>query len=146
MPIFDYVSIQIPVLKYHGERIVESSIINEFLEEAYPSSGNTLMPEEAIDKANARLAIDLCSFRFVPLYYRILIHEGDEQAKFSRMMLDTLREIDHLLRQASPSGPYWFGDQFTLVDIAFVPFLDRFVPLLFLQSPHLNRNGQSEDP
>ena len=46
-----------------------------------------------------------------------------------------IRDVDRQLRQAS-SGPFWFGEQFTLVDIAFFPFLDRCAhPGTCMQSP-----------
>ena len=41
------------------------------------------------------------------------------------MMLTTLRDIDAKLRQCSDAGPYFLGAQFTLVDIAYFPFIDR---------------------
>ena len=44
-----------------------------------------------------------------------------------QLMLTTLRDIDAKLRACSDAGPYFLGAQFTLVDIAYFPFIDRFV-------------------
>ena len=45
--------------------------------------------------------------------------------KLARMMLATLRELDLNMCTFCPAGPYFLGAQFTLVDIAYFPFIDR---------------------
>ena len=117
---------QVPVITYRGTAIYESSIINEFLEEQFPDQGASLLPKSATQRALARIAIDFCTFTLIPAFYRLLINKGNVSAH-SAQLLTILRELDSRLRAASATGPYWFGEQFTLVDIAFVPFVDRCV-------------------
>jgi glutathione S-transferase len=82
------------------------------------------MPQNPMLRAAARIAMDFCTFKFIPAFYRLLINkEGTNELK--TQFLAVLREIDARLREAAPSGPFWFGEQFTLVDISFVPFIDR---------------------
>jgi glutathione S-transferase len=88
------------------------------------------MPPSPLLRARARNLMDNCSSRFIPLFYRMLAHP-DLFDGISAMMLELLHHLDAQLREVSASGPYWFGEQFTLVDIAFFPFIDRCGSLLF---------------
>ena len=44
--------------------------------------------------------------------------------------LKLLREINDIFVRASPTGPYFLGETFSLADLAVVPFLARFSILL----------------
>jgi glutathione S-transferase len=82
------------------------------------------MPDSPISKAQVRMAMDLCSFQFEPVFYRMLFHTG-ERTILQKMMLGILKDLDKKLRDLSPAGPFWMGEQFTLADVVFAPFLDR---------------------
>ena len=112
-----------PILSYHGQIINESMTICEFLNDLHPD--NKLLPDDAFLRARARNIVDsTCMYKYIPLYYRMLVHT-DMRDGIGQMMLATLRDMDAQMREASQAGPYWFGAQFTLVDIAFFPFIDR---------------------
>ena len=116
--------LQTPVLTYRGRPIVDSIAICMFIDEAFPSD-NKLLPDDAFLRARARNIIDyVCTNKFNPLIYRMLAHT-DMREGIGQMMLATLRDMDAQMREVSQAGPYWFGAQFTLVDIAFFPFIDR---------------------
>jgi glutathione S-transferase len=111
---------------YQGVSIIESSIIVELLDELFPSSPQKLFPESALLRARARLAMESCNFRLAPLFYRILSQPAARPALVEQLFT-TIAEISKSLEKESPSGPYWFGEQFSIVDIVYFPFVDRSV-------------------
>ena len=119
------ISLQVPVLMYEGHTLKESNLICEFLDEAY-STGNSLMPRSALNRAMARAAFDFCNLRLMPLFYRMLTAH-DQRPATAEQLTAVFKELDVMLRESSHEGPFWFGEHFTLVDIVFFPFADRFV-------------------
>ena len=113
---------QTPVFVARGVPLTESMVICQYLDEEYAHT--PLMPDTPVARARARLAIEVCNFRLMPRFYAALAL-GPCPPLAVEQMLATLREIEGMLAEASPAGPYWFGAQFTIVDIAFFPFLDR---------------------
>ncbi len=117
---------KVPVLK-HGEwRVWESVIINEYLDEAFPTP--PLMPASAIAKAQARIWIDFANSRFVPTYTTLLRSPAAETQKQAAQELR-----DHLLfmereglSKLSDGGPYWLGETMSLVDLTFYPWFERW--------------------
>jgi glutathione S-transferase len=97
-----------------------------YLDEAFPSSGSRLMPDSALQRAQMKIAMDLCTYLLAPIFFR-MVTQGDDVPTMADLLDKCLNELGFQLGQASRSGPYWFGEQFTLVDIVFFPFLDRFV-------------------
>ena len=83
------------------------------------------MPETPMQRAHARIAIDYCTFKLVPAIFRLLMQSESMYAAES-MLLNVLRDLSARLTAASSAGPFWFGSQFTLVEVAFFPWLDRY--------------------
>ena len=115
---------QTPALVYQGTAIIESSIIIEFLDDMFPSSSRKLFPSTPILRARARIAMEHCTLRFAPLFYRILSQPASRDALVAQLFA-TLADISKSLEEESAAGPYWFGQQFSVVDILFFPFVDR---------------------
>lgn len=55
---------KVPAIKHGNDRVWESAIINEYLDEVFPEP--SLMPRDPIGKALARIWIDFANTRFVP--------------------------------------------------------------------------------
>lgn len=117
---------KVPLLK-HGDGVVyESAIINEYLEEVFPTPA--LLPSDPLRRAQARIWIDYCDTRFLPACHQFIQDRKDPQKqsenreKLSEVML--FMENEGLRRFSD--GPFWMGEQFTLVDIHYAPFLERF--------------------
>ena len=120
-----YLPIQVPIITYNSDTVFDSTVINEYLNETFPD--NKLMPESPVLRAKARNAIDyFTNYKLAPLFYRMLAHQ-EFYDRIRDMLLVVLKEMDKKLRENSGAGPYWFGEQFTLVDLALFPFIDRFV-------------------
>ena len=112
----------VPTLLHNGKSIYESLIVNEYIEEAWPQSPK-LMPSDAYDRAQARIWIDFISKKIVYPFYQILQQQDkDQQEQAKDCFLDGLRKFAAAMSHA---GPYFFGKELSLVDIALIPFALR---------------------
>ena len=106
----------------------------EYVDEAYPS--NPLLPADPLLRARCRLAIDFINRSICPSFYKYLQEQDDSK-------WDTLKEqlLQHMAsfgkqilendeKYSSEKGDYYLGGQFTLVDIALVPWYLSYLILL----------------
>ncbi len=118
---------KVPVLLQGGERIYESSIINEYLDETYPAP--PLMPDSPIARAQARIWMDYCGRRFSNASWNHM-QAGDDETKLETAtteLHECLRFMESEGLRKLSDGPYWLGDTISLVDIQFIPFFQRFL-------------------
>ncbi|KAJ8502710.1 hypothetical protein ONZ45_g11507 [Pleurotus djamor] len=111
----------VPAVEYKGKALYESLILCELFEEAFPDHKPNLLPLDPIGRAQARLAFDHISKTFVPAYFRLLISQTKDKQEAA------LEEVNEALRtfSAKIKGPYYFGEEFSLVDIAIAPWIVR---------------------
>jgi RNA polymerase-associated protein len=104
---------KVPVLEEGDFVLPESRVIMEYLEERYPQP--PLLPSQPAERALVRLRFE----RFADLsrpYYRVVFN-GESAA-----VLDVeLAKLDAALA----GSPYLAGSQFSLADIAYVPWIVR---------------------
>lgn len=81
------------------------------------------MPEDPYQQATARLWIDYINKDVVPAFFRLLQAQPSEPEK----QVSTLVEFKKVLSVISKEvkGPYFFGEQFSLVDAALAPWAVR---------------------
>jgi glutathione S-transferase len=114
---------KVPVLVVDDQPLFESNAIAEYLDETVAPR---LHPEDAVKRARNRAWND-----FVPDFSRGLggvTYAKNEEAmregfKMARQRLDRLEEA---LAERGNDGPYFNGDQLSLVDASYAPFLHRF--------------------
>jgi len=115
---------KVPVLRDEDALVYESTIINEYLEEVHTKP--SLSPENPGDRATARIWIDFDNVKFIPAYYRVLLEQ--DQSK-RQQIVDLLTEHLFFFEKNGFAkdwkGPYWLGQQFTLVDLAIYPHFER---------------------
>jgi glutathione S-transferase len=120
---------KVPVLLWGNDRVWESAVINEYLEEVFPEP--PLLPKEAGLRAIARIWIDFANTKFIPAFYKLLISQetqaqaewvGELQKHFQFMETEGLGKL-------SGNGPYWLGDSLSLVDLTFYPWFERLPAL-----------------
>ena len=117
---------KVPLLK-HGDGIVyESAIINEYLDEVFPDT--PLMPADPLQRAQARIWIDYCDTRFMPACHQLIQDRKNADKQVENRA--KLREVFTFMEQEGlrklSNGPYWMGTEFTLADVQFAPFVERF--------------------
>lgn len=118
----------VPALRQGDFMLRESLIINEYINEC--SAEPALLPATAQQRAAARLWIDYAGTNFVPLFYRLLkAQQAEEQGVVAGELCKVLAVLDETLKRSKGEGPYWFGWQVSLTDIAFYPWFERWAVL-----------------
>ena len=103
---------RVPVLEEDGRPLPESAVIMEFLEERYPEPA--LLPADAADRAAVRLLVFRDDDLTDPYY---AFRRGEGLDAFDK----ALRRFDAMLAEQ----PYLAGAEYSLADIAFVPWVIR---------------------
>ncbi|KAG5645414.1 hypothetical protein DXG03_006238 [Asterophora parasitica] len=113
----------VPAVEYKGKAIYESLVILEFLEDAYPDH-TPLLPSDPVERAIARIWVDFVSKSVVPAFQRLLQAQEQEKQDAAR------EELYVALRKFATEvkGPYFLGDEFSLVDVAIAPWVVRDYP------------------
>lgn len=120
---------KVPAIKHGDVELYESAIVNEYLDEVFPEP--PLLPKDPAQKAIARIWIDYANTRFAPAFNKLLRgQDAQEQEQGRREFTEALLYIEQEgLGKRSHNGAYWLGEQLSLVDISFYPWLER-LPLL----------------
>lgn len=109
--------------------LYESTVICEYLEEAYPDSGAGLLPQsDPYERARCRLWIDHVGSRIVPAWYKLMQHTGDKPHSIDEAregLHKHLKAFAQEMLDVGGSGPWFLGDVFSLVDVALVPWAQR---------------------
>lgn len=116
---------KVPAIVHDGATIYESAIINEYLDEVFKNP--PFMPADAGLRAKVRIWTDYCDDYFITDHYALLRNQDKTQHE---TLLDKVNRnlvfIEHEgLAKLSESGPYWLGQQVSLVDFAWYPFFER---------------------
>ncbi|KAJ9635641.1 hypothetical protein H2204_005815 [Knufia peltigerae] len=117
----------VPAIQHHGSPLHDSIVVSEYLEEAFfddnAASDTILPPSDPYQRGVARIWIDFINKSVVPPFFRLLQAQSDE-AEQKAMALQDLK--DALAAVSSQvKGPYFFGDQFSLVDAVIAPWAVR---------------------
>ena len=87
---------KIPVLIHHGKPICESSIIVQYIDEAWKNKSPQLLPSDPYLRAQARFWVDFVDKE--PLIYdagrRIWMSKGDEQDVAKKEFVDILKVLE----------------------------------------------------
>jgi len=111
----------VPAVEYKGKALYESLILCEFLEDAYPSYKPNILPADPFTKAYVRIWVDFVTKSIVPAFMRVIQAQDPEKQK--EYLKELLAAQSKLAEQVK--GPYFLGDEFSLVDIALAPWIVR---------------------
>ena len=151
--------------------IYESIVIAEYLDEHYSDTakhGPRLLPSgddslSAYERARCRLWIDHISSRIVPAFYRFLQHTPEKNSQYTiqdarvellKQMKTFFQEVIELDEERSelglPGGPWFLGEQFSLVDITLVPWALRLFLIEHYKQggvgiPDVGKGGEDEE-
>ena len=125
---------KVPVLK-HGECVVlDSSVINEYLDVVFPDV--PMMPRDALAHAWARQWIHFADESLFSHTSQLL--HGSSSSMHAQLLAKIEQDLLHLETHAFAAppfnppdgalarGPYWMGAEFSLVDAAFYPWFEQF--------------------
>ncbi|XP_060209436.1 probable glutathione S-transferase parC [Lycium barbarum] len=111
----------IPVLIHNGKPICESLIIVEYIDEVWKDK-SPLMPSDPYKRAQARFWADFIDKKVYGSGRRIWVTKGEEQEAAKKEFIDCLK----LLEGELGDNPYFNGENFGFVDVAFIPFYSWF--------------------
>ncbi|KAK0632187.1 glutathione S-transferase domain-containing protein [Immersiella caudata] len=110
--------------------LYESTVLCEYLDEAYPGENPLLpkgdAPEEVYERARCRLWMDHVGSRIVPAFYRLLQCNGGDEEGMEDARKGLLSALKLLTKEMAPDGGPWFlGQRFGLVDVMMAPWAKR---------------------
>jgi glutathione S-transferase len=120
---------KVPVLQHGEQRVWESAIINEYLDEAFPEP--PLLPKAPIQRAQARIWIHFADTRLFATTGKLLYgsSEPQQQAEAAKEVAEHLQFIEEEGLQKRSEGPYWLGQEISLVDLTYYPWFEQVVVL-----------------
>jgi len=114
---------KVPLVDYHGKLLWESSIIMEFFDELSKENGK-LLGDDPVVRAQQRIWIDFINNQIIPKFYRVMMTTGAEDFKEKIIVFEeSVKKFEDAI---SETGPFFGGDKLTMVDIAVVPWFERF--------------------
>lgn len=113
---------KVPVLQVGDQVLFESTVIVEYLNEAY---GTSLHPDDALARAHNRSWMEFGNECLMNGYNLIV---APNETEFNEQLNSILNKMDQLEQQLN-GGLYFNGDQLSLVDLSFTPFFQRLVYL-----------------
>jgi glutathione S-transferase len=110
---------KVPVLQVGEDVLFESAVINEYVDE---TNGDSLHPKDPLAKAKERAYIELSSAAMMNYFHATI--SKDEQGYLDKKV-DLEKNLNSLLDQFK--GPFFRGNEFSLVDTSVIPLLQRLV-------------------
>lgn len=108
----------VPALRVGNRLVFESSVIAEYLDEVTPPS---LLPAEPLLRAEQRAWTEFSSRLIFEQYSMMLATDEAELQENAKVLR---RDCETLERRMGP-GPYFGGEQFSIIDAAYAPLLCR---------------------
>jgi len=127
---------KVPVLVDEGGVVYESAIVDEYLEEQYPSV--RLLPADSAQRARIRIWIDFFNTRIHPAAHDMTRDKNPERAK--EQMAKYLEALENEMFDKR----FIVGD-YSLADITFIPFYvrrKRYGVAIDEKLPNLKRWGE----
>lgn len=113
---------KVPALRVteDGNEVVlfESAVINEFIDEVTPGR---LLPDDPVLRAQNRAWIEFSSTLFIDNYKMSIAATAEE---FNAIRDEQTGHLQRIEAELGP-GPFFNGDEFSLVDAAYAPFFMR---------------------
>lgn len=109
--------------------LYESTVILEYLEEAYPDHKPHFLPQDPYERARARIWIDYVSSRIIPSFHRFLQFQGQGTGAGASGIDAVRREfLNHLkewTKEMHSDGPFFLGRDIGLPDLVLAPWAIR---------------------
>eukprot|EP00039_Didymoeca_costata_P029611 m.25511 g.25511 ORF g.25511 m.25511 type:complete len:329 (-) comp7710_c0_seq2:48-1034(-) len=130
----------VPAVDHSGRKVWESLCVVEYVDNVFGQS--KLLPTDSHKRALARIWMDHAESRIQKSYYTMLMAQDPEQQK--KAMTTFLAECRKFAQAMGSSGPFFLGENFSMVDIALAPFWQRILWVgkhyRNLTLPHFDKN------
>lgn len=127
--------------------LFESTVICEYLDEVYADvekHGPSLYPADAYERARCRIWVDHIGTRIVPSFYRFCQHQPHSTYSLEAARAEFLGHVKTLVTEADSEGPFFLGEQFSMVDIMLAPWLVRMWILDYFKDGGVGIPGKGE--
>jgi glutathione S-transferase len=119
---------KVPVLKHGNNRVWESAIVNEYLEETFPNP--PLLPTEPIQRSRARIWINFADTRLFATTGKLLYGRAPHPRALLTELTEDLLFMEYEGLCKNPDNtPYWLGTELSLVDLTFHPWFEQIAVL-----------------
>jgi glutathione S-transferase len=115
----------VPTLRWHDKPLYESTVLVQFLEEAYPQHSPHLMPEDPYERWRVRVWTDFITTRIIPGFHRFLQYQGEGEGLDEKRQ-EFLDYIKDFVKAMDDKGPFFLGEEFGMVDVMIAPWAVRF--------------------
>ncbi|KAI9247971.1 glutathione S-transferase [Phascolomyces articulosus] len=122
-----YPEAKVPGVKCGDEFIAESLVIVELLHDLYPEA--KLYPIDPVKKAKMKFIIRLYNDKSEAAFHQFLFNQPATKESFTSFVESIsglYRRLNGFLLEASSSGPFYSGTEFSAFEIAVAPFLNQF--------------------
>ncbi|OCL03326.1 putative glutathione-S-transferase theta, GST [Glonium stellatum] len=117
----------VPTLQHNNKPLYESTVLCEFLEEAYPDHPPHLQPSDPYERARTRIWTDFVTTRIIPAYHRFLQYQAarDGAEGLQEARAEFLRYLKEFAAEMHGEGPFFLGEELSLVDVVLAPWAVR---------------------
>ncbi|KAI5361317.1 Putative glutathione S-transferase, Thioredoxin-like superfamily, glutathione Transferase family [Septoria linicola] len=116
----------VPTLQYDSKPLFESTVICEFLEDAYPNHGPHLLPQDPYERARTRIWTDFTTSRIIPAFHRFLQFQPmSDKTGLEEVRGEFLEKVKELAKELDPEGPFFLGEEPSLIDFVIAPWIVR---------------------
>uniref|UniRef100_J3N4A7 Glutathione S-transferase n=1 Tax=Oryza brachyantha TaxID=4533 RepID=J3N4A7_ORYBR len=109
---------KVPVLIHNGKPVCESQVIVQYLDEAFPAAGVSLLPSDPYDRAVARFWAAYIDDKFTPSWQKASLGlTEEEKAEALKQMLVAVDNLETAFKECSKGKPFFGGDTVGYLDI-----------------------------
>lgn len=122
---------KMPALDDNGRHLIESMVILDYLDDAYPQS--SLLPSNAMDRANVRLLGRLCDLYMMPQtgpLFRNMNPATRTAAEVDAAVATIRKALGDIEYYTSATGPFLAGNTVSQADCAVAPCLQTMLLIL----------------
>ncbi|KAL4555887.1 hypothetical protein LXL04_038519 [Taraxacum kok-saghyz] len=110
---------------HHGKPISESTIIVQYIDEAWQNNSPPFLPSDPYLRAQARFWADFIDKKISDARWRIWSTKGEDLERAKKEFIDGMKVLEGELGEK----PYLMGESFGYVDIVMAPLCSSFYAL-----------------
>ncbi|KAK7473034.1 hypothetical protein VKT23_001138 [Stygiomarasmius scandens] len=117
----------VPTLEYDNKPLYESTVVQEFLEDAYPDHTPHLLPKDPYEKARMKIWIDYVTSRIIPSWHRFLQYQpaSSDDEGLKKLRDEFLGHLREWTKEMDKEGPFFAGKEPSLADFTIAPWVVR---------------------